>query len=256
MLEKSPFSDIEVKQPSLRYRSEVDFEKLLLAAATELAGEVSTHPSLPKPLAKANVGSRRPSARRVGPEREDKNRELFKIFLLAACAGLRRSEIDALEWNAFHFEENFIRIATTRFFEGKSETSHDDVYLDSEISALFRGFYSQRNSEFVIESPLPPKRAANYAYYRCRHLFEELIAWLRQHGVNTKSPIHVLRKEFGSQLTKTHGIFTASRALRHSTVQTTERFYASQKGRVSLGLGHLFARLDNVVELPPEASPG
>src|SRR5260370_25977969 len=34
---ESPFIDIEVRQPSLRYRSEVDFEKLLQAANPELA---------------------------------------------------------------------------------------------------------------------------------------------------------------------------------------------------------------------------
>jgi integrase len=182
------------------------------------------------------------------------NRELFKIFLLAACAGLRGSEIDSLEWSAFNFDESFIRITTTRFFEGKSEMSHDDVFVDAEISTLFRGLSAQRGrSDFVIESPLPAKRGTKYDYYRCHRLFEALIAWLRKHGVKTRSPIHTLRKEFGSQLTKTHGIFTASRALRHSSVQTTERYYVSQKARVTLGLGHLFTRPENVVEITATA---
>jgi integrase len=243
-IERSPFADIEVKQPPLRYRSEIDFEKLLKAASTELAPKAST----PSP---ATIGTPR-----RGPKRESKakssrasrrgcgssNGELLKIFLLCATAGLRRSEVDTLEWSSLHFQENFIRITTTRFFEGKSEASHDDVNLDPEISALFRGFYSQRKSKFVIESPFLPKSGAKYEYYRCQRLFEELVDWLREHGVTGHNPIHVLRKEYGSQLTKTHGIFVASRALRHSSVQTTERFYASQKGRVSLGLGHLFAR--------------
>ena len=254
-IERSPFADIEVKQLSLRYRSEIDFEKLLTAANAELALEVST-PSEPvapqRPKRKSKVKLRRASRWR----RDSSKRELFKIFLLAASAGLRRSEIDALEWSTFHFEENFIRITTTKFFEGKSEASHDDVYLDPEISALFRGFYSQRKSKYVIESPFPPKSGAKYEYYRCQRLFEELVEWLRQHGVRGHNPIHVLRKEYGSQLTKTHGIFVASRALRHSSVQTTEKFYASQKGRVSLGLGHLFARPENVVEIAPEAATG
>lgn len=249
----SPFGDIEVKQPPMRYRSEVNFEELLRAADAELAVDQSA------PVARTVLAD--PSKRRGRKARKARkvssdcpNRELFKIFLLAACAGLRRSEIDFLEWSAFHFDESFIRIRTTRFFEGKSETSHDDVSVDPEVSALFRGFYSQRTDDFVVESPLPAKRGTKYDYYRCRRLFDGLITWLRQHGVNTKSPIHTLRKEFGSQLTKTHGIFTASRALRHSSVQTTERFYASQKGRASLGLGHLFARPANVVELPSQGA--
>jgi integrase len=181
---------------------------------------------------------------------------LLKIFLLCATAGLRRSEVDTLEWSSFHFQENFIRIITTRFFEGKSEASHDDVYVDPEICALFRGFYSQRKSKFVIESPFLPKSGAKYEYYRCQRLFKELVDWLREHGVTGNNPIHTLRKEYGSQLTKTHGIFVASRALRHSSVQTTERFYASQKGRVSLGLGHLFARPENVVDIAQKTASG
>jgi integrase len=222
-IKRSPFADIQVKQPPLRYRSKIDFEKLLRAASTELAFE---------------------------------NRELFKIFLLAACAGLRRSEIDVLEWGALHFKENFIRIETTRFFEGKSESSHDDVYLDPEITALFRAFYTERKGNFVVQSSLAPKSGSNYEYYRCQGLFEKLIAWLRLRGVDTKSPIHDLRREYGSQLAKTHGIFVASRALRHSSVQTTEKFYASQKERVSLGLGHLFTRPENVIDIEPNQASG
>jgi integrase len=236
-IERSPFADIALKQPSLRYRSEIDFEKLLKAASTELAPKVPI-PSPPATLQMPRPRQERESRRSRAPS----NGELFKIFLLCATAGLRRSEVDTLEWSAFHFQENFIRITTTKFFEGKSESSHDDVYLDPEISALFRGFWSQRKSKYVIESPFPPKSGAKYEYYRCQRLFEALIDWLRQHGVTGHNPIHVLRKEYGSQLTKSHGIFTASRALRQPSVQTTERFYASQKGRVSLGLGHLFVR--------------
>lgn len=249
-IERSPFADIELKQLALRYRSEIDFEKLLKAASTELAPKVSI-PS-PATLQLPGPGPKRESRRSRGSPPG----ELFKIFLLCATAGLRRSEVDTLEWSAFHFQDNFIRITATRFFEGKSEASHDDVYLDPEICALFRGFYSQRKSKFVIESPFLPKSGANYQYYRCQRLFEELVGWLREHGVTGRNAIHLLRKEYGSQLTKTHGIFVASRALRHASVQTTERFYASQKGQVSLGLGHLFARPENVIEIAPEAASG
>jgi integrase len=224
-IEHSPFSDIEVKQPVMRYRSEIDFEKLLVAASTDLAQADS---------------------------------EAFKAFLLCACAGLRRSEADSLEWDSVRFDHNLVRVKTTRFFEGKSEGSVDDVYLDPEITALFRGFWAQRKTDFVIESALTPRSETKtrYQFYRCRPTFARLVLWLRAHGVDTRNPIHTLRKEFGSQLTKTHGIFIASRVLRHSSVQTTERFYASQKGRATLGLGHLLARPENVIDIVPNQASG
>jgi hypothetical protein len=39
--------------------------------------------------------------------------EQFKIFLLAAMAGLRRNEIDKLPWTAFRWDEGVIRIQAT-----------------------------------------------------------------------------------------------------------------------------------------------
>jgi integrase len=224
-IERSPFAEIQVKQPSLRYRSEIDFERLLVAAAADLA---------------------------------PKDSEAFKAFVLCAVAGLRRSEADSLEWDSFRFDQNLIRIKATRYFEGKTEGATNDVQVDPEITALFRGFWAARKTGFVIESPLPPRSESKtrYAFYRCKSTFQRLVTWLRTHGVDTRNPIHTLRKEFGSQLTKIHGIFVASRALRHSSVQTTERFYASQKGNATLGLGHLLARPENVIDIAPEQASG
>jgi integrase len=216
-IDQSPFSEVESASASMRYRSNIDFEKLLAMASTELAGSGK--------------------------------REEFKVFLLAACAGLRRSEIDLLPWQAINFDNNFVRIEATEFFEGKSQLSYEDVHLDPEVARLFRSWYTQPRGRFVVESAVRPRIGASYSHYRCQRVFDSLISWLRKHGINTNSPIHTLRKEYGSYLTKTHGIFVASRALRHSSVQVTEQFYASQKERVSLGLGHLLAKPDNVLEI-------
>jgi integrase len=154
-----------------------------------------------------------------------------------------------LPWHAINFDKSFVRIEVTEFFEGKSQTSYEDVHLDPEVTGLFRGWYAQARSRFVVESAVQPRIGVTYSHYRCQRIFDSLISSLRKHGINTNSPIHTLRKEYGSHLTATHGVFVASRALRHSSVQVTEQFYASQKARVSLGLGHLLARPDNVVEI-------
>jgi integrase len=224
-IEASPFAEIESGPASMRYRSELDFEKLLSAAAAELGSHAET-------------------------------REEFKAFLLAACAGLRRSEIDLLPWSALNFDQHIVRIETTDHFEGKSLASHEDVHLDPEVSTLFRGWSALASGRFVIESTVQPRRGTTYNHYRAQRVFDSLIAWLRKQGVNTHSPVHTLRKEYGSHLTATHGVFVASRALRHSSVQVTEQFYASQKGRVSLGLGHLLTiKPDNIVELPTQQLP-
>ena len=44
--------------------------------------------------------------------------------------------------------------------------------------------------------------------------------WLREKGLKTK-PLHTFRKEFGSLVCDRHGIYAASRALRHASVVVT-----------------------------------
>jgi hypothetical protein len=66
----------------MKYRSEIDLVKLIKTAKTEL---------------------------------RDSFPEEYKVFLLAVGAGLRKKEIDLLEWSSFRWEEN-VRIEPTRNF--------------------------------------------------------------------------------------------------------------------------------------------
>jgi|SRR5215469_5868008 len=93
--------------------------------------------------------------------------EQYKIFLLAAMAGLRRNEIDKLPWSAFRWEEGVIRIEATRFFRPKSDDSEGDVLVDPELLEIFRGYSAGRQSEFVIESEKEPHQTVLYDHYRC-----------------------------------------------------------------------------------------
>src|ERR1700688_1018049 len=71
----SPFEGIEFEpRQSMRYHSFVSLEKLTAEALREL------------------------------PSQE------LKIFLLASMAGLRRNEIDKLDWSAFRWEKSLFRI--------------------------------------------------------------------------------------------------------------------------------------------------
>src|SRR5206468_2659971 len=148
---------------------------------------------------------------------EDAQKELpqeqLKILLLALMAGLRRNEIDKLEWAAFRWSEGIIRIEATRYFHPKSEDSVGDVEVDAELLEIVRGFRARASGEFVIESDVAPRPVATYSHYRCQRLFDALGAWLGEHGVTGHKPLHTLRKEFGSQVCGKHGIYAASHAL-------------------------------------------
>jgi hypothetical protein len=77
--------------------------------------------------------------------------ECFKIFLLAVMVGLRRHEIDLLEWDSFHWDASVIRIEPTEYFLPKSEDSIGDVPVDPELMEIFRGYRARRpRDRFVI----------------------------------------------------------------------------------------------------------
>ena len=209
--ERLPFSGIKVESVhGPRYRATFDMVELLESARQELATA--------KP-------------------------EQWKIFLLGAMAGLRKNEIDVLPWTAFHWNEGVIRIETTEFYRPKSHNSEGDVRVDPELLELFRGFHARRKGEFVIESASPPPAFdAPYGVYRCMNEMRALLAWLRSHGVVSKTPLHTLRKEYGSQIHARYGLLAASEALRHGGVGVTARHYVENRSRAVLGFGHLLTK--------------
>jgi hypothetical protein len=97
--------------------------------------------------------------------------------------GLRRREIDLLEWSSFIWNEGLLRVQTTQYFEAKSEDSLADIPVEAELMELFRGWYTQASGPFVIESDQEP-RPVLYNFYRAEAVFARLIQWLRQHGVS------------------------------------------------------------------------
>ena len=204
-----PFDGVDSEpRQSMKYRSEIDVVALIKAAKAELRD------SLP---------------------------EAYKVFLLAVGAGLRKKEIDLLEWASFRWEENVIRIEATRFFHPKSEDSIADLPIDREVTALFRGYYEPAKGPFVIKSRRAPLPSKPHQYYRCEPIFEQVNVWLRKHGINGGKPLYTLRKEYGSLLTRSHGIHAASRALRHADLRTTSEHYSDSTARVTPGIGRLVA---------------
>ena len=95
---------------------------------------------------------------------------------------------------------------------------------------LFRGFYARRKGEFVIESDsTPPPFDAPYGTYRCQDHMRALLGRLRSKGVVSKTPLHSLRKEFGSLIHARYGLLAASEQLRHGDIGVTARHYLENR---------------------------
>jgi hypothetical protein len=57
--------------------------------------------------------------------------------------------------------------------------------------------------------------------------------------VIAKTPLHTLRKQFGSEIHARYGLLAASEQLRHGGIAVTARHYIENRSRSVLGFGHL-----------------
>jgi hypothetical protein len=176
--------------------------------------------------------------------------EELKAFLLGIAVGLRRREMDLLGWQSSDFVTGTLRIMPTRWYALKTNESASELPVEPEILELFRGWRARATSEFVLESKRMPK-SVSYQHYRCQEIFESLLAWLREKGVQGNKPLHTLRKFYGSMLADLHGLHAASSGLRHADIRTTSSFYADRRVRVTPGVGHV---LSGHVEILPTSN--
>ena len=162
----------------------------------------------------------------------------FLAMLLALSAGLRKGEIDSLQWHQVDFSRQLIRVESTDAASLKTADSRDEVAIDANTIAILRGFHAKKTGPFVIDGDGaeggPKKWGQNY---RAGAVFDRLTAWLRKHGVTARKPLHELRKELGALVTAEHGIYAASRVLRHSNVATTAAHYSDLKTRPIVNVG-------------------
>lgn len=202
-----PFAGVELFEAgSMKYASKVNVQALIAAARAEL---------------------------------KDNEPEVYKAFLLGLFAGMRKAEIDLVEWRMVDWENHLIRLEETKWLRLKTKDSAGEITVDPELTAGLREMMGQSQSPFILASDRPPRNDSARTYYRCEPTFDRLNEWLRSKGVTANKPLHELRKEIGALVATQHGIYAASRFLRHSDITTTARHYADQKARISVGLGKL-----------------
>ena len=202
-----PFDGVELfESGSMKYVSKVNVQTLIAAAGTEL---------------------------------KEAEPEVYKAFLLGLFAGMRKSEIDLAEWGMVDWQNHVIRLEETEWLRLKTKDSAGEITIDLEVSGELREFKSASQSPFILASDRPPRNDSARTYYRCEPTFDRLNEWLRAKGVTANKPLHKLRKEIGALVATQHGIYAASRFLRHSDITTTARHYAEHQARISVGLGKL-----------------
>ena len=221
-----PFDDVRLEStPTPRYRSRIDARAILKAADRDL--------------------------RKLKPV-------LYLAFNLALRSGLRRREIDTLMWKSVDLERKVIHVEANNYYDLKSTDSAGEVDISDDFVKFLTAYRKQHADEiFVVtvtgkrrkrktradnsdsnDSSLVQEGVGEHTKripsdsYRCKQVFEDLTAWLRAQGVASKRPIHELRKEVGSLIADEHGIYAASRFLRHADIRITAASYLDKKKRI------------------------
>ena len=157
--------------------------------------------------------------------------EAWIAFLLVFGAGLRREEVDKLQWEQVDLEEARIHIRTTEFFRPKAKNSEAWVDLSSQVVKELAA-YRVRNPEsrFVL-----PGRAIG-GKIRCLKVFRRLMNWLKLQGVKDRTPLHTLRKEAGSLVFKEGGSIDRTAEFLRNDPRVAREHYIGRKERIELKL--------------------
>lgn len=155
------------------------------------------------------------------------NPAAYAILLLELGLGLRRNESDKAErsWLFVSNGRRFLKIQKTRFFEPKNGRERVLPVADDLFIALQS--VMPEVGPFIVPGPLPPEDSTSKAVlYRCDDAHRALVTWLRERGVEGNRPCHRLRKEFGSVVASTFGLFYAQKFLGHQSPVLTSALYA------------------------------
>lgn len=196
--EPAPFKGVEFfEDQSTGYKSSIDPKQLLTKAQEDLA---------------------------------ENDKPAFTAMLLALATGLRRSEIDSLQWDQVDLEQNRVNVERTSDSGLKTVDSRRHVPFDNRVAKFLKSLKEESSGKYVVPGDGRRRKNPRWGkHYRAEAAWGRLIGWLKANGVKARKPIHELRKELGALVTSAHGIYAASRILRHKRVSTTEKFYADLK---------------------------
>ena len=157
--------------------------------------------------------------------------ESYLLLLLELGLGLRRHEADKAQWDWLISDSKgriFLEVRSTKYFIPKGRERRV-IPVEAD---LYHALVALKADEtFIVPGRMPRcypvgKEPKNLTY-RCERHHRALANWLRSRGLTDAKPCHQLRKEFGSYVATSFGLFHAQKFLGHSTPAVTEAYYAS-----------------------------
>ena len=158
--------------------------------------------------------------------------DAYSAILLALGLGLRANEIDKARWSWIKFDSKGDCV-----FEVRKEADFTPKGGSSRFVRMPAVMYAELEKARVnLTSPYilggDEKENVEVFGYRRRSTLRIAATWLRDRGIETDklrgNPLHRLRKQFGSEVATTFGLFQAQKLLGHSSPTVTAKYYAAQ----------------------------
>ena len=160
--------------------------------------------------------------------------EAYALLLLELGLGLRRHEADKAQWDWILCDAQgrfYLEVKPTQYFTPKGKERRIIPMDKAPHIALKAG---ENDDVFIVPGRTarlyPAGKEPKNLTYRCEQHHRVLAAWLRGRGVVDPKPCHLLRKEFGSYVASSFGLFHAQKFLGHSSPSVTEAYYAGLTG--------------------------
>ena len=141
--------------------------------------------------------------------------DLYVLLGLALHFGFRRNESFHARSDWFDMSGKFARAKITAELDFRPKGGHEGFVQGSKTVAASIINKSQ-GDDYLIKN-----RADNG-----RPIYSEAIDALKEIGWDRSSPLHELRKLFGSYIASTEGLYTSQKFLRHADASTTNDSYA------------------------------
>lgn len=156
----------------------------------------------------------------AGDELKENEASAYAAFVLAAFAGLSKSEMDKLLWDQVDLERREIIIRTTPYYRPKRRAREQIIKIGEIPAAELRNYRDKHLQDplFVLPGGSPTSR------YRAKSTFDTLSKWLRGKGFKGKT-LHDLRKEAGSFVYRSTGSIDRTAQFLRNDSRTAREHY-------------------------------
>ena len=142
--------------------------------------------------------------------------ELYPIYFTFLNSGLRKAELENLEWDDIEFDRRKIKVQRKTFW--KPKTGEREVPINSPLMSLFKDLHL-KNEQGLQSNFVFPHNDGSKIKTKLR---ERLIRIAEQAGIKRLSRVHDLRHTFASHLVmKGVDLPTVKELLGHSNIETT-----------------------------------